>query len=410
VSDLEPINPKTADELGLMVGSPPPDDRIVTFENWGEWPYLRWAMQHAREVLPTALVDRGDGPVWELPRRLRDVSDWRLEHAGHTWTFDEITSTTYVDGLMVVHDGTVVLEHYANGMGPRTRHLCQSVSKSLTSTLVGVLQDEGVLSDTTLVTDAIGELRGTVWDRCTVEHLLDMRAGVAFDESDYTDEDSQSWRGFRAVGWLTREDDDPTPHEYVAGMRPQSAHGAEYEYRSILTDVLGWVVERATGRPFADVFAELVWQPLGAASDADLALGPSGFALVDGGFCVTLGDLARYGLMHLRRGDADGRRVLSAAWTERVVGTNPTLSDLFESEREGLPDDAYYRDQWWVIDPQRGARAGFGIHGQQVLVDDRSRSVVARFSSQPDAVNRPLGGLIETACLSLAEWAAEPAG
>jgi hypothetical protein len=344
-----------------------------------------------------------------MPRRPRDVSSWRLDHAGRSWTFDEVVATTYVDGLMVVHDGTVVLEHYANGMGPRTRHLCQSVSKSLTSTLVGVLQDEEVLSDTTLVTDVIEELRGSAWDGCTVEHLLDMRAGVSFDESDYADEDSESWRGFRAIGWSAREDDDPTPHEYVASMRPQSRHGAEYEYRSILTDVLGWVVERATDRPFAQIFAEKVWQPLGAEHDADLAVGPAGFALVDGGFCITLADLARFGLLHLRRGDADGRRVLSPEFTSRVVGGNPDLSALFESEREGLPDDAYYRDQWWVIDPDRGARSGFGIHGQQVLVDDRRNSVVARFSSQPDAVDRTVGGLAEAACLALADWAAGPA-
>lgn len=389
-----------------MVGSPPTEDGTATFENWSEWPYLRWSMQHAREVVPTALVDRGDGPVWTLPRRARDASNWRLDHAGRSWTFDEIVATTYVDGLMVVHDGTVVLEHYANGMGPRTRHLCQSVSKSLTSALVGVLQDEGVLRDATLVTDVIEELSGTVWDGCTVAHLLDMRAGVSFDESDYADESSESWRGFRAIGWSTREDDDPTPHEYVASMRPQSRHGAEYEYRSILTDVLGWVVERATDRPFAQIFAERVWQPLGAEHDADLAVGPAGFALVDGGFCITLSDLARFGLLNLRRGDADGRRVLSSEWTGRVVGGNPDLSALFESEREGLPDDAYYRDQWWVTDPDRGARSGFGIHGQQVLVDDRTNSVVARFSSQPDAVDRTVGGLAEAACLALADWAA----
>jgi CubicO group peptidase (beta-lactamase class C family) len=407
VADLAPDTPKTAAELSIMVGAPPPDDRIATFDNWSEWPFLRWSFQHAREILPTTLIDRGDGPVWNLPRRPLDVSGWRLDHAGRTWTFDEVLATTYVDGLMVVHDATVVIERYANGMGPRTRHLCQSVSKSLTSTLVGVLFDQGVLSDTTLVTDVIDELHGTVWQGCTVEHLLDMRGGVSFDESDYADEDSESWRGFRAIGWLTPKDDDPTPHGYLASMRPQSTHGAEYEYRSILTDVLGWVVERVTGRPLGQLFSELVWQPLGAEHDGDLALGPAGFSLADGGFCITLGDLARYGLMHLRRGDADGRRVLSAAWTERVVGANPALSALFESEREGLPEDAYYRDQWWVIDPERGTRSGYGIHGQQVLVDDRTESVVARFSSQPDAVDRTLGGLAEAACLSLAEWAAE---
>jgi hypothetical protein len=68
-----------------------------------------------------------------------------------------------------------------------------------------------------------------------------------------------------------------------------------------------------------------------------------------------------------------------------------------------LPD-AYYRDQWWVIDPGRGMRSGFGIHGQQVLVDDRTQTVVARLSSQPDALDRELGGLAEAGSIALAEW------
>ena len=404
MTDLKPIVPPTANDLGLMVGSPPPPDAIVDFENWGTFPYLRWAFQHTREVVPTALVDRGDGPVWQLPSRPIDTDSFRLRHAGRTWTLQELIDTTYVDGLMVVHGGAVVVERYANGMGPRTRHLLQSVSKSLTSTLAGVLWDAGRLSDDLLVTDVIDELGGTVWDGCTVAHLLDMRGGVAFDESDYADEASESWRGFRAVGWLPRRDDDPSPHEYIATMSPQAPHGHEYEYRSILTDVLGWVIERITGEPLAQSFASSVWQPMGAQFDADLAVGPDGFALVDGGFCVTLGDLARYGLMHLERGMADGRRVVSDAWVARVVGHNADLATLFDSEREGMPETAYYRDKWWVLDPDRGARSGFGIHGQQVLVDDHSGTVVARMSSQPEAVDRRLGGLAEAMCLALADW------
>ena len=406
MTDLHPIVPPTAAELGLMTGSPPPSDQVVDLDSWVAYPHLRWAFQHTREILPTALVDRGDGPVWQLPSRPADIDGFSLEHAGRTWSLDELIDTTYVDGLMVVHDGAVVLERYGNGMGPRTRHLLQSVSKSLTSTLCGVLWDRGLVSDDLPVTEVIDELGGTVWDGCTVAHLLDMRGGVAFDESDYADEDSESWRGFRALGWMARRDDDPSPHEYVAQLSKQAPHGEEYEYRSILTDVLGWVLERVTGQPLAEAFATSVWQPLGAAYDADLAVGPAGFALADGGFCVTLGDLARYGVMHLQRGVADGRRVVSDDWVRRVVGPNPELASLFDSEREGLPEDAYYRDKWWVIDPERGMRSGFGIHGQQVLVDDRSGSVVARMSTQPDAVDRQLGGLAEAMCRSLADWAA----
>jgi CubicO group peptidase (beta-lactamase class C family) len=281
MSDPMPARPATVSDLGLMRGSPPADDALVTSDNWWKAPYVRWSFLHTREVVPSALVSRGDGPNWELPRDDRDLLGTTLRLRDRDWSLREVLETTYVDGLMVVRSGRVMFEHYGDGMGPRTRHLCQSVSKSLAAALAGVLIGDGRLELDATVPDVIEELRGTCWDDCTIEHLLDMCAGVAFDESDYEDPASESWRGFRALGWMPPLETDPSPTAYIASMRNQAPHGGDFEYRSILTDVLGWVIERATGEPFAEVFSREVWAPMGAAADADLLLGPAGFPLVD---------------------------------------------------------------------------------------------------------------------------------
>jgi CubicO group peptidase (beta-lactamase class C family) len=288
-------------------------------------------------------------------------------------------------------------------MGPRTRHLCQSVSKSLAAALAGVLIGDGRLELDATVPDVIEELRGTCWDGCTIEHLLDMRAGVAFDESDYEDPASESWRGFRALGWMPPLETDPSPTAYIASMRNQAPHGGDFEYRSILTDVLGWVIERATGEPFAEVFSREVWAPMGAAADADLLLGPAGFPLIDGGFCVTLADLARFGLLHLLGGLADGRRVLPEGWTDRLTSPDAERAAAFPAERERMRRGSYYRDQWWVLQPERQIRSGFGIHGQQVLVSGEHDIVIARFSTQPRPLDEVLGPLAEDAMLALCD-------
>jgi CubicO group peptidase (beta-lactamase class C family) len=403
MSDVTAQRPPTVFELGLMQGSPPPDDAVVGPDDWWKPPYLRWSFLHTREVVPSALVSRGDGPVWDLPRDEHDLLEIALPVAGDTWTLRQVLDTTYVDALMVVHRGHVIFEHYGEGMGPHTRHLCQSVSKSLTAALAGVLVADGRLALESTVPDVIEELGGTCWDGCTIEHLLDMRAGVAFDESDYEDPESESWRGFRALGWMPPLDSDPSPTGYIASMRNQTAHGGDFEYRSILTDVLGWVIERATGERFADVFAREVWAPMGAAADADLLLGPAGFPLVDGGFCVTLADLARFGLLHLSEGVADGRRVLPAGWSERLTVPDPGRAAAFPAERERMRPGSYYRDQWWVLDPYRRIRSGFGIHGQQVLVHGGHEVVVARFSTQPRPIDDSLGPLAEGAMLALCD-------
>jgi CubicO group peptidase (beta-lactamase class C family) len=382
---VELLKPPGAAELGLMVGSPPPPDRRVTAENWSYDPFVRWSVMHMREVVPTARVSKGDGPTTPLPRDERDLSGFVFRHRGEDVTLRQMLDATYVDGLMVLHEGRVVFEDYSNGMDRDSTHICQSVSKSLTASLAGVLVGDGRLALDATVPDLIEELRGTCWDGCTIEHLLDMRAGVEFDESDYEDAQSESWRGFRALGWYPPLPDDPSPHEYIAAMRNQSEHGGAFEYRSILTDVLAWVIERVAGEPFADLFSREIWAPMGAAYDADFMLGPDAYPLADGGFCVTLQDLARFGLMHLNDGEIGGRQVVPRDWTRRVVGPNDELANAFvgSAEAADFPAGAYYHDQWWVIDPAREITSGYGIHGQQVLVHRPSRCVVARFSSWP---------------------------
>lgn len=371
-------------ELGLMMGSPPPPDKIVTKDNAHLAPYVRWSFLHAREVFPTARVLRGE-TVAPLPRNERYLTSFAFRHHGKDYTLGQAMDETYVDGLMVIQDGTIIFEHYDEGMTPSTTHLCQSVSKSLTAALTGVLVGQGRFDLSAEVPDYIEELRGTCWDGCSIQHLLDMRAGVAFDESDYEDENSESYRGFRALGWIPRLPDDPTPAEYVANMRNQSEHGGSFEYRSILTDVLGWCMERAMGEPLAELFSRELWAPMGAAYDADFMIGPGGFPLADGGFCVTLQDLARFGLMHLQGGEIDGRQVVPADWVQGLTAKDDELVKAFAESPEASsnPEGAMYHNQWWVLDAERGVYSGYGIHGQQVAVHHPSRTVVARFSTWP---------------------------
>ena len=397
--------PESWVELGLMMGSPPPPDKVITRENANDAPFQRWSFLHAREIFPSARLARGE-TVSPLPRDERDLTGFSFRHRGRDYTLGQALDETYVDGLMVIQDGAIIFEYFAEGMTPSTTHLCQSVSKSLTATLTGVLVGQGRFDLNATVPDYIEELHGTCWEGCTIQHLLDMSAGVAFDESDYEDEESESWRGFRALGWFyPRRPDDPMPAEYIAGMQNHSEHGSLFEYRSILTDVLGWCMERAVGEPFADVFSREVWAPMGAAHDGDFLLGPAGFPLTDGGFCVTLQDLARFGLMHLQGGEIGGRQVVPADWVKGLTVRDEELVKAFAESPEASSnvEGAMYHNQWWVLDPQRGVYSGYGIHGQQVAVHHPSRAVVARFSTWPRPWAEEYSELADRAVMALCD-------
>jgi len=381
-----------------------PDLRtLVTPLNMWEARYTRWAQLNTRQLLTSARVSRGETAT-VLPRRPRDLADLRFDHTGREWTLAAAMLQTEVDGWMVINDGAIIFEHYAGAMTAETRHLCQSVSKSMTCALAGALVGAGRFSIDALVTDYLGELAGTVWEGCTLQHVVDMTAGISFDESDYDDMDSEAWRGFRALGWLERLPDDPMPADYIAGLRRQAEHGAEFEYRSICTGVLGWCLERATGEPLAELFAEYIWKPLGAAHEGDFIVGPGAFPLADGGFCVTLHDLALFGLLYLQEGEMGGRRVLPRDWVRRLRTTDPRLVATYA---QAYPEEAdgrrFYHDQWWVSDAEAGIYWGHGIYGQAVLVHHPSNSVVARFSTWPVASDEERNLLSDAAAIAVCE-------
>lgn len=369
-------------ELGLMQGNPPPPDKRVTIDDYDQGLHPRWSLLHMRELIPSARVTASPSPR-VLPRAPRDLLDLPFQHEGRERRFADLLDATDVDAILVVHRGEVVLEHYDEGVGPDSRHVAQSVTKSVVATLVGICIERGLLDPAEPVTTYLPELVGTSWDGATMQQVLDMRTATMFDESDYEDPDSESMRGFRILGWLARRPDDPLPHEYIAALSNDGEHGSRFEYRSILTDVLGWVLERVSGKPLATLLTEILWQPMGAAYDADLLVGPLSFPLASGGLCLTVEDLARFGLLHLEGGSIDGRQVVPRAWVESITRDDDGLAESFvgyDTENE-FPPGAFYHQQWWVLDPSAGVFTGLGIHGQQVLVHPPSQTVVAKFSS-----------------------------
>jgi hypothetical protein len=380
--------PKTAAELGLMVGSPPPPERLVTLANWEEGPWNRWGFQHVRDLVPTARVRRGDGPVWRLPRAERDLTGARMRVGRRTLTLARLLDETYTDGFLVMHRGKVITEEYRNDLTPDGTHLLMSVSKSVTSTAVGVLVGRGLLRPEDLVTDHIPELLGTSFEGCTVRHLLDMRAGTRFNE-DY-DDPTADVRVYEQIYLWTPRVTDGLPAsmtDYYPTLVNKGPHGGPFDYRSILTDVLGWVLERAAGARFADLVSETLWQPMGAEFDAEITVDPQGHPFADGGVCCTLRDLARFGELMRRGGRRGARQVVPRAWVRDILTPDADQTEAFRVNPDviGYPPSAYYRDKWWVMDPGGPIYFGSGINGQRVLIHGPAQVVIAKLSSWPIA-------------------------
>src|SRR6266508_4226660 len=152
---------RTAEELGLMAGAPPfPANRLTTLANWQEPPYNRWAFQHVRDLIPTARIRRGEEPASRLPRDERERWGIRFRAGRREMTVERLLADTWTDGFLVLHRGRIVAERYFNGMAPDTTHLLMSVSKSVTSTIAGVLAGRGVLDVSSAATNVVPALAG----------------------------------------------------------------------------------------------------------------------------------------------------------------------------------------------------------------------------------------------------------
>lgn len=363
----------------------------VTSANWLDAPYNRVGFRGVGRLVRTAPISRGTGPVMGLARAERDLGSLRFEHDGRSVDLDTMLAETFTDGFLVIHDGVVLTERYFNGTTPSETHLLMSVSKSMNATLCGVLVGRGMLAPADLVTDHLPELAGSAWAGCTVQHLLDMRVGARWDYEDdeYTILDVSDYRTH------SRTDIPTDTAAWIMAVEASHEHGGAFAYNSLANDVLGWVLERVGGSPYPRLYSEHVWAHLGAEYDAEIMLDHSGFAIVEGGFCATLRDLARFGLMWLQGGRVDDRQVVPAEWAGRLLVRDQALIDAYGDQGGlgGSPGNAFYHDNWWVWDGEQGVYQAVGMNGQSVLVHHPSRTVIAKLSTFPDALDLGLFGL-----------------
>ncbi|MBT1451263.1 beta-lactamase family protein [Glaciecola sp. XM2] len=272
-------------------------------------------------------------------------------------------------GMLVLHKGDIRFERYGLGHSPEKRWTSFSVAKSFTASLVGIALKEGHISSLDdSVSQYIEDLKGSVYDGVSVSQLLTMTSGVKWNES-YTDPQSDValFNQHKAADGL------PTIVSYM--QNAERAHPAEEKwlYSTGETNLIGILVEQATGVPIAQYLTEKIWQPYGMADQASWLLGADGNEI--SGCCIqaSLRDYARYGLFVLDEGKIDGQSILP----EGFLAAATTKQADIGSEGKG------YGYQWWTFDD--GTFTARGIFGQTIFIDPTRQLVVAMNGNWPNA-------------------------
>ena len=375
----------------------------VTARNWQDPPVNRWAFWHVGDLLPTYRVPRGDGAPRPLPAAARpdllSVPVTRMDRtpgAPSASTVGDVLADTYTDAYLVLQDGALVTEWYGPLGAPDRTHALMSVSKSVVGCVAAVLIDRGLLDPDAEITSYVPELAGGGYAGALVRHVYDMRSGVRFLE-EYANPDSDIRRLDEWVGWYPGQGEPRGLHLFLAKLQAEAPHGERFLYRSAESDVLGWVCERAAGRPMAELISELIWAPMGAEHDALLLHDGLGAAVHDGGLCATARDVARFGQMLLDGGqvpDGTGSRrrargVVPPQWLRRAWAVDADTRSVFAaSPAERAFPGGWYRHQFWFRPGAYGdVLLGLGIYGQMLYVSRRTGTVCVKFSTWPDAQN-----------------------
>ncbi|TIR16152.1 MAG: serine hydrolase [Mesorhizobium sp.] len=358
-----------------------PGAPIIPRNEWDLPPYNRWTFQHVSEMTATAPIWRGPGPVLPLPERITEIDGIEYEMAGRRSTIREFLDSSFTDGFLVLSRGEVIAERYMNGLKPHRQHLAMSMTKSIMGSVCGILIHKGLIDTDSPVTRYLPELETTAYHGAIVQQVLDMTTGVAIT-GPYTKPGTHAYMLQAAAGWRPAEspDDPQTTWQLILRLTEQQRpHGTLFEYRSIESNVLGFIMERASGMPLAELISTELWAPMRAEEDAYITVDHGGFACADGGFNATLRDYARFALLHLRGGELNGKQIVPSEWIEETRRGN---HDIF-GESKILPKGAYH-NQFWIEDSQRRALMCGGNGGQRIYIDPQNDFAAVKLSSWPD--------------------------
>lgn len=335
--------------------------------------------QHMDQIFATRTVKAGNN-VWVLPEKPVSLDDgYTLD--GETVSLAAYLEATSTNALVVVKDGAIVHESYRNGSDANTRFMTFSVAKSYVSTLIGLALDDGFIKSLDdKVTDYLPEMAGSGYDGPTIRNLLHMRSGVEWQEIYQFGSDTQLTQVHdnSLVAYKYRWCDYAANDSVASPNKP----GEVFNYATLDTSVLGCVLERAVGKTGAEYMSEKLWKPAGMENDAYWVMdGPEdvGREFFGAGLNATARDHARFGLMFLNKGQANGKQIVPADWVDEA-----TIPDEgFEPTAEGEPFG--YQYQWWTI-PGSDAYSAIGLFHQFIYVDPENNLVIVKASHTPDPV------------------------
>jgi CubicO group peptidase (beta-lactamase class C family) len=346
-----------------------------TTESWwmvdGE--AMAWNNKNLNRLFPTVNVYRA-GPVSELEHRpMAEIGDFEVDTPSGPMRFADFLRSHHSTsmGMVILHEGRIVFEDYPR-MEAYERPIFWSVTKVLVSSVLGILEDRGRVDIDMPIESYLPQLTGSSYEGTTVRNILDMATGLDCSE-EYYDRSSCFYGLMESTGEAHWDESSPdNPYTYIAKLDIErfAEQGTSFEYGSINTYILGWLVEELTGMPFQDALSGEIWTHIGAEGDAAILAPRFGVPMFAGGFLGRLRDFARFGLLFTPSYRVvSHRKIISDEHVEHLLyGGRPELLanarwGASEAVKEGTVKHNVY--QWDRVyannDIYKGGWAGQGL-------------------------------------------------
>ncbi|MBQ2188101.1 MAG: serine hydrolase [Bacteroidales bacterium] len=294
---------------------------------------------------------------------------------GDSMTFSEVIDTKGDNqAVLIIHNDSIVYEKYWGDYSADHMATIFSITKSITSLLCGIAIDDGYIhSVDDPVTDYLPELKkeDPMWQELTIRHLLDMRSGLDFDDVyEFT-----SLKDLKMLNAMAKLNYGHNIRKQLKGLKFRCKPGTQYRYESMTPAILGMVIERASGKSYAEYLSEKVWQPLGMNSAALVIIDSKkhDMAHTFGGVTMNIMDLAKIGRLYLNKGMWDGERIVSEDWI--VSSTRYDVTNFgYHYNWYNLSYNNYYLTRY-------PGYFALGIFQQTLYVNPRKNLIIVRLGS-----------------------------
>ena len=325
-----------------------------------------------KEILPTRQVSKSQN-FYPFRYDLLDLSNLKYKFKGEEFSLEDFIQTFKIAGLIVIRDGVILYESYDFGNDETTKWVSFSVTKSVTSMLLGAaIKDGHIKSVEDKVTIYLPQLLNSNYKDVSIKQVLQMSSGIDWNE-DYEDPLSD----VNIAGALNSLN----LYEYLNNLNKKSSAGNKFNYNTGETNLIGGIVRAAIGDNLSNYLEKKIWKPFGMEFNAYWVI-DTDYEQELGGCCLnaTLRDYARLGMFAMNNGKLNnGVEILPKNWMKD--STTPSRNN------------SYYGYQWWLDGPAYQSFYADGIFGQFIWIDPVSKTVVAMHAARDRAdVDSFVGG------------------